>query len=380
MDKRKIIKKLFEQNGNKCAVCGRELTEDIVSIDHKLPRALGGSDDIDNLRLLCRTCNAAIGNPFNEYAAERYLCEVLMASDNFRNVKSEVRNRDKLIDIVAERREGERWKSIAIEVRSSNALTLSRINQIIYQLNVVQANSKNKYKFILAVFSKLTETALSLLQQNDIEVWDIEYIAKTFADEIADTPNVLFQDLLKRQLKYSQKSKEEEYIEKLKNCIAGKDHWSEYQKIVGEILSYLFCPPLSEPLKEKYDYAKVNRKDFVFPNYSERGFWAFLRDNYKADYIVVDAKNYAKNILKKDVLQIANYLKPHGAGLFGIIVSRNGYGESAYYCLREVWMQEKKLIVSLQDNDIEQMLLEKESGNPPENVIRQKIEDFRLSF
>lgn len=38
------------------------------------------------------------------------------------------------------------------------------------------------------------------------------------------------------------------------------------------------------------------------------------------------------------------------------------------------------MIIVLQDNDIEQMLLEKLSKRDPENVIRQKIEDFRLSI
>lgn len=37
------------------------------------------------------------------------------------------------------------------------------------------------------------------------------------------------------------------------------------------------------------------------------------------------------------------------------------------------------MIIILQDNDIEQMLLDKLANREPENIIRQKIEDFRLS-
>lgn len=59
-----------------------------------------------------------------------------------------------------------------------------------------------------------------------------------------------------------------------------------------------------------------------------------------------------------------------------------GINEGALFTLREVWAIDKKLIIILQDNDIEQMLLEKISKRDPENVIRQKmkIEDFRLSL
>jgi hypothetical protein len=92
----------------------------------------------------------------------------------------------------------------------------------------------------------------------------------------------------------------------------------------------------------------------------------------------VDAKNYSQKVTKKEVLQIANYLKFHGAGLFGMIISRKGIGESAKYTLREVWEIEKKLIIVLQDNDVEQMLIEKSLGREPENIVRQKIEDFRI--
>ncbi len=38
------------------------------------------------------------------------------------------------------------------------------------------------------------------------------------------------------------------------------------------------------------------------------------------------------------------------------------------------------MIILLDDNDVEQMLIEKRDGGKPEKLIRQKIEDFRLSI
>ena len=142
----------------------------------------------------------------------------------------------------------------------------------------------------------------------------------------------------------------------------------------------LFSPPLLLPLHEKSDASRANRRDFIFPNYCDAGFWSFIRSRYNADYIVVDAKNHTKKIDKKDILQIANYLKPHGTGLFGIIVSRTNASESALYTLKEAWALERKLIIILQDNDIEQMLINKKVGRDPVTTIRQKIEDFRLQL
>ena len=146
-------------------------------------------------------------------------------------------------------------------------------------------------------------------------------------------------------------------------------------------MEYLFTPPLVKPIPELSDKVLANRRDFILPNYAEKGFWAFMRERYTADYIVVDAKNYRGKVKKNEILQIANYLKPHGAGLFGIIVCRNG-GDSAgcEHTIREQWLVNKKLILVLADEDIEKMLINKLDGNPPEDLISRKIEQFRLSM
>lgn len=60
--KRQLPKSLREavyaRDGRVCAECGA--TEDL-SIDHIMPEALGGADDLDNLRVLCRPCNSRKG-------------------------------------------------------------------------------------------------------------------------------------------------------------------------------------------------------------------------------------------------------------------------------------------------------------------------------
>lgn len=46
---------LLEKSGSACANCGNVCCS--PHIDHKLPIALGGGDEIDNLQVLCASCN-----------------------------------------------------------------------------------------------------------------------------------------------------------------------------------------------------------------------------------------------------------------------------------------------------------------------------------
>jgi 5-methylcytosine-specific restriction endonuclease McrA len=54
---------LIQRDGYKCAICG---TIENLSIDHIIPLSKGGSDEIENLRILCRTHNSEKGDKIIE--------------------------------------------------------------------------------------------------------------------------------------------------------------------------------------------------------------------------------------------------------------------------------------------------------------------------
>lgn len=370
---------LLKRDGIKCSICGKTLTYENMCVDHIFPRGLGGDNNLDNLRLLCRECNCKyVNKAFNGLEFEKYIYEVIQKSDKFRNVKLEEKiGRDNIVDIIAERKKGKNWEKLAIEVKYSTAFTIDRINSVVISLKEIQQSIQD-VKCIFLFPGKLTAEANLILTRNEIEIWDGEYLASRFKEEIEQTYHPVFSSLF--GVKYYYQKEEQIFIDKLHACKPGKENWKVYQNLIGDVLTFLFCPPLLPPLSERADANKINRRDFIFPNYCDKGFWAYLRSKYLADYIVIDAKNYRQKISKNEVLQISNYLKEHGTGLFGIIITRNGVSESAIYTLREVWAVDKKMIIILQDNDVEQMLLERLANREPENIIRQKIEDFRLSI
>jgi 5-methylcytosine-specific restriction endonuclease McrA len=55
MRKREIVAMLRKAQGGKCALC--LAASDVLELDHIVPRACGGSDEMPNLQLLCVPCN-----------------------------------------------------------------------------------------------------------------------------------------------------------------------------------------------------------------------------------------------------------------------------------------------------------------------------------
>lgn len=54
---RKLRHEVFQRDGYRCRECGASKDEATLEIDHILPVAKGGTNDIDNLQTLCRECN-----------------------------------------------------------------------------------------------------------------------------------------------------------------------------------------------------------------------------------------------------------------------------------------------------------------------------------
>ena len=48
-----------------CPICGKKLTPENAAVDHIIPPRLGGTDDYENLRYVCKQCNARKSDNYN---------------------------------------------------------------------------------------------------------------------------------------------------------------------------------------------------------------------------------------------------------------------------------------------------------------------------
>lgn len=380
-----IRNKLLEKYDHACVACG--VKDDVASLEfvHLVPISAGGEQSEDNLTILCSNCHQEFDRQPREHEFTSFLTEILKKHPDFSDVQQEILLGSQTryrADLLVKRQLNDLKEVLLIECKTYLALTSGHIRNVISKLEKYKSSYGN-CRMVLAIPATLRATDMSALNTADIEVWDIKYIADNFSEQIeAASPNYYRALFLARIARPTKKiTREQELINSLSSCIPGKADCYVYQNLVGDILEHLFTPPLGKPIPELSDKSKANRRDFIMPNYTDKGFWSFLREKYIADYVVIDAKNYTRKVKKSEILQIANYLKPHGAGLFGLIISRKGGDASGCeHTLREQWLVHKKMILVLDDEDVKAMLVAKSDGRQPEEILGQKIEYFRLSM
>ncbi|WP_328673409.1 CRISPR-associated protein Cas4 [Streptomyces sp. NBC_00322] len=320
------------------------------------------------------------GPEFREAEFIQFLVELLRRS-GYQNAQPEAAvGGNKRVDIVVDSPD----EIFLIEVKRSSPQTERRVRESVAQLKHYSSLASNEayagrpQKLVLAIPGNLTMSTIGALSREGITVWDGAWIAeKAVAVGLAaDAARFLSEE----HFASSPEDQLPGMAERLAQLAPGRPAWSAYQRLCREIAEFLFCPPLRSAIWESANEAEINKRDFILPNYATEGFWKFLRDEYRAHYVVVDAKNYRDGIEKEQVLQIANYLSRHGTGLFALIMTRNEAKQSALYTMREQWILHNKMIVVLHDRDIMQMLTDKSFGNDPAELVRQKIEDFRLGI
>lgn len=80
--KRKIYsgmqrKEIYDKAEGHCQLCGRKITPNTMTIDHIIPFADGGSNELDNLQAVCKQCNQLKANIYPEQFLDR-ITEIFM--------------------------------------------------------------------------------------------------------------------------------------------------------------------------------------------------------------------------------------------------------------------------------------------------------------
>jgi len=153
----------------------------------------------------------------------------------------------------------------------------------------------------------------------------------------------------------------EQYKKLLCDLAPGRKNATKYEDLMIEIMKLLFegdrlekCSP-----QKQFDQGR-SRVDITFANERSRGFFKELHIGHQipCPRIMMECKNYNKNIANPEFQQIADRLKPH-RGMFGIIICRKMFDETKLLVKQRDYLSgtnERKFIIILEDEDIKKMI------------------------
>ena len=168
--------------------------------------------------------------------------------------------------------------------------------------------------------------------------------------------------------------------ERLRATPVGRDHAVVYQRLVLEILNYLFNPELIDGQPEVRTIEGTERRDIIFTNDSDESFWDYIRSNHDGILVMFETKN-TDELNMAAINQTATYLGDR-VGRFGVLVSRQATQESIRRKIFSVWNDstpKRKVILTLSDGELCELLDLRCKNGSPTKWMQKHYRSFRTT-
>jgi hypothetical protein len=161
---------------------------------------------------------------------------------------------------------------------------------------------------------------------------------------------------------------------------SGLESAAEYQKLILEILNYLFNPELIDGEPEVRTVEGTERRDLIFTNDSDESFWSYIRSEHSGIVVMFEAKN--KNALEiADINQTAVYMGDR-IGRFAVIVTRQTPTGAIQRKIFSIWndsVPNRKIILTLSDDQLHELLDLRCQGRSPTKWMQKHYRSFRTA-
>lgn len=137
---------------------------------------------------------------------------------------------------------------------------------------------------------------------------------------------------------------------------------TDYENAIEEIFSILFYPSLCNPKREEEIHDGRKRIDIRYINEAKKGFFFWLSLHYSAMTVVVECKNYGKELGNPELDQISGRFSP-SRGQVGILVCRSLQNKEAMYqrCV-DTAKDNRGYVIVLEDSDVFELMEEYENN------------------
>ena len=169
------------------------------------------------------------------------------------------------------------------------------------------------------------------------------------------------------------------YLKKqLENCKSGTDYAAMYEKICQDIIEFLFPNAFYVISSQHKTQDEHFRMDLICSLRGEseatHPFWKILSRHYNSHFVVFEFKNYEKPIDQNLIYITEKYLFNAALRNVAIIISRQGFSDSAKFAANGCLKENGKLIMSLSNSDLFEMLDGKARADNPEESLLKILE------
>ena len=159
---RKLRHEVFKRDGYRCRECGASKDETILEIDHIIPVARGGTNDIDNLQTLCRECNRM--KHTDEWVGGQR--DLKIAKNELSNLKEQLNKYEEKINDLTDEDEIIECKFNIIKLNESIKEVEQKINLLKEEEQIAkkkQIEKEEKKKMYMKLYVELDDESINLI-------------------------------------------------------------------------------------------------------------------------------------------------------------------------------------------------------------------------
>lgn len=151
----------------------------------------------------------------------------------------------------------------------------------------------------------------------------------------------------------------DEFRRRLQECPPGQEYFSDYERLVIDVFSYLFSESLGEPRPQERTLDGKQRRDVLFRNRRARPLWDRVFHQYGAAIVIVDCKNHGDPVGGTVISDVDKYAN-RALGRFILVVSRFGAEAAVAGTQVRVFRDSNAIVLVLSDSQLLEMVARKE--------------------
>ena len=156
----------------------------------------------------------------------------------------------------------------------------------------------------------------------------------------------------------------------------------EYENLCSETLNYLFDNELSLWHRQKTSNSALYRFDLIckIKDGDVSGLWSTILQCFNTKYIIFEFKNYKKKITQKEIYTTDKYLYLKALRGVAILVSCKGASPNANKAIRGTLRENGKLILSISNSDLLEMIDIKMNKGIPADYLYSKFDELLINL